>query len=173
MAGADGSYTTAEAAQRMTRRASALQPQNMQRFHEGVAKKWQTATDVAFRAQRSPAGEQFPKLAESTLARRRAKAKGGKSRDARGAFTGNQALNRSGEMRRTTKYIPESGTIKLATVGYMPPHQSGAKNGRPPKRNPLVFERAGGKPRLVEPYGGQYRQAFLDHVESTAAGRVA
>ena len=176
----DGSYTSAQAQSRMLGRAAALQPPNMQRFHEQKAKDWQAATDTAFRAQRSPAGEPFPKLAESTLAQRRAKAKGGKSRDARGLFTGNQALNRSGTMRRTTKYLAEAGTIKVVTVPYTPPHQVGDQKRnppQPPKRNPLVFERVGGKPRLVEPHGSQYRTDFIAHIEESAArsgtGRAA
>ena len=172
MPGADGSYTTAEAQAKMLRRQAALQPANMQRFHEGVAKRWQAATDTAFRAQRSPAGEQFPKLAESTLAARRRAAKGGLSRNRRGQYTGNQALNKTGDMRRDTKYVPEPGTIKLITVSYMPPHQVGDKKRKPPqppKRNPLVFERINGQPQLAEPYGSQYRRDFLDHVEGRAA----
>lgn len=169
MPGADGSYTPAQVQARMLARGAALQPQNMQRFMDGVAKDWQGATDTAFRVQRSPAGETWPKLAESTLAARRARAKGGKSRDARGQYTGNQALNRTGTMRRTTRYLPEAGTIKASTVDYMPPHRKGARNGRPPKRNPMVFESAGGKQRLAEPYGSRFRSAFLAHVEGAAA----
>lgn len=153
----------------MQARANALRPENMLRFHETQARKWQAATDAAFRAQRSPAGEQWPKLAASTLAARRRAAKGGQSRSARGQFTGDQALNRTGTMRATTKYVAEAATIKLVTVGYMPPHQVGASNGRPPKRNPLVFERVGGKPVLAEPFGSEYRQAFIEHVEGGGA----
>ena len=177
MSGADRRFTNEEAAAKMAARAAALQPQNMQRFMESQAKKWQDATIAAFAQQRSPAGEPFPKLAASTLAgRARDRTKGALTSTGRpfrrpaarpglpSAF-GTLALVKSRTMMRTTRYVPEAGTIKLSTVDYMRPHQSGAKNGRPPKRNVLVYQRVGGKLQLVEPYGSQFRQAFLEHVE--------
>jgi phage gpG-like protein len=168
MPGADGSYTPGEAAAKMAARIRNIT--NLKPLMDAQAKLFQSATDAAFKAQRSPAGESWPKLAQSTLDARKRAAKGGKSRDTLGRFTGNAALYRTGTMRRTTKYVGDVSTVRLQTVDYMTPHQVGNAQGRPPKRNPLVYERAGGQLVLAPQFARQFRDAFIAYVET---GKVA
>lgn len=128
------------------------------------ALKWQRATERAFQQSRSPAGDQWPPLAPSTIASRI------KTQDKRerGRRTGYKPLIKGGTLNITLRYIPESATIKVSAVPYLAPHVTGSYKrviGRPPKRNPLVYERVGGKPALAPDFAKRFRDAFIKYVE--------
>lgn len=148
-------------------------------------------TDAAFRNSRSPFGEDFPRLAPSTVARRAAKLRGAKARskktgkltkgarakrsDARaryaaggpGIFT---PLIDSGRMRQSVRYVPRRDGIDLSGVGYLRFHVSGSlkvKN-RPPKRNPLVvqFTSSGSGLALIPSANSRMLRAITAFVET-------
>jgi len=161
---ADGT-SPRDAADRMLLRAKHMQ--DLTPLMRSQATKWQRATERAFQQQRSPAGEKWPTLAPSTIAQRI----GSQDKRHRGRRSGFKALIKTGRLNTTLKYIPESATIKVSAVDYLGPHVTGSKKkiGRPPKRNPLVYDRVDGKLVLVEPYGSAFRAAFIKWVEE---GRV-
>lgn len=156
------------AAFRLEERAKRLQ--SLLPLHQATAKKWQAATDKAFATETSPAGEKWPPLAQSTLAQRVAAFQGARvGRGAGGRFTRHRMLDKTGAMKRTTKYVPTATSIQLATVPYMAPHVTGDRKRtppQPPKRNPLVLTSAGSKARIVDPFGSEYRADFIRFVET-------
>lgn len=129
-----------------------------------VARDVEKRTDDAFRRSVSPEGEAWPDLAESTKAQRLARRKetrgGGKGKKGKAKVAallsglGNPGALRplvdTGRMRNSS-HAEVSGptSVRWSAVGYMGPHMAGGKNGRPPKRNPAVFELAGGHWRVI------------------------
>lgn len=174
MAASDGgAYSPLIAAKQMELRAKHMQ--NLQPLMDVQADLWQAATDRAFREQRSPAGEQWPPLAPSTIASRGGVQSWRKGHRGGGLLRGKApggvvlALLKTRRMQRETRYVARPATIEVETVGYMGPHQSGTPDGRPPKRNPLVFDRVEGKPQLVVPFNQGFRDAFIRYVETGVA----
>lgn len=144
-----------------------------------VAAEIEKETDDAFAQSKSPAGEGWPTLAESTRLAR----KGAKKLEARlnrrttsgkltkAAFKGREkfasrgvAITSIGEAKVFGKPLVDTGRMRnsvrvrvhkkylvFSAVGYMAPHITGSLNqpGRPPKRNPTVFEIAGGNIRPI------------------------
>ncbi len=132
-----------------------------------VAAEIEKQTDDAFRKSTSPFGEQWPRLAPSTIAARAAKVPGANRRSkatgklTRGAYAKRQAaaekykagasnvfkpLVDTGRMRNSVHVAVRGNELVFTAVGYMGPHITGSQNveGRPPKRNPTVFQLAGG-----------------------------
>ena len=161
---ADGN-TPGAAAARMDLRAKHMQ--DLTPLMRAQAVKFQRATELAFRQQRSPAGEQWPPLAPSTIKQRIS----GQDKRHRGRTTGFKALIKTGKLNSELIYRPDAATIKLEAVRYLDPHVTGSKSipNRPPKRNPLVYDRVNGKLVLVQPYGQQFREAFIRYVETGRA----
>ena len=127
--------------------------------------------DDAFQNSKSPAGEIWPTLAPSTVAKRAAKLPGAKRRGKDGKLTkgakqkrvqgaaayqhagaGNiKALVDTARMRNSQNVRVDATSLLWSAVGYMAPHITGSQKrpGRPPKRNPAPFELNGGKWELT------------------------
>jgi hypothetical protein len=185
MAGADGGYpaqSAGAAASRLLARAEALQPSAMLKFHEGIAKQMQAATDKSFQAQTSPRGERWPELAQVTINKRRGVESYRKGHRGGGFLRGKArgsavlALLKTRKLQRETKYVAKPETILLETPAHGDPHVTGAElanGGILPKRNYTVFERAGGKLTLIPEFAKLYRDGFIAHVSAAAEGRTA
>lgn len=118
-------------------------------------------TTDAFRARKSPAGEAWDALADSTLRARAAKLPGANRRGKTGRLTkGAQAkraagivnpgaiapLIDTGRLRASAgRYKAGRDSVVWSVVGYGGYHMGGSvkRPGRPPKRNFSVFERVG------------------------------
>lgn len=152
-----------EAQRRMQERAARMK--DLSPALRVVAADLEERTDRAFRDLKSPAGEIWPTLAPSTQLARAAKLPGAKRRSkktgklTKGAlhkraagiagyqFGGAEtfkALVDTGRMRGSVRVRVKRHSLEFAAIGYMGPHITGStkRPGRPPKRNPTVFERA-------------------------------
>jgi hypothetical protein len=132
-----------------------------------VAAEIETQTSNAFQRSQSPFGEQWPALAPSTQAARAAKLPGANRRSkSTGKLTRAAYLKRekavadyqagksgifkplidTGRMRNSVHVNVRGNELEFTAVGYMAPHITGSltKPGRPPKRNPTVFQMVGG-----------------------------
>ncbi len=172
-AAAFGSETSANAAvERLKQRRERMG--NLQRALDGLAATFQAETHLAFQRRVSPAGEVWPALALSTIMKRAGSTgRGSLLRNRRsGRFTSAatiQPLVDTGLMRDSIKYSANGGGIAVKTDAfYLKIHQSGAKNGRPVKRNPLVIERVGGNVRLYPDADKRFREVVNAYVMSGA-----
>ncbi len=147
---------------------------NLQRAMDGLAATFQAETALAFVQRRSPAGQPWPPLAASTIAARAGKTgRGGLLRSrSSGRFTSAasmQPLVRTRLLIDSIKYSANGGGIAVKFGAfYMQIHQSGASNGRPPKRNMLVIERVGGRPVLYPDADKRFRAVVNAFVLSGA-----
>jgi hypothetical protein len=120
-----------------------------------MAVEWAQQTDAAFRGERSPAGEDWPALASSTVERRIAKLKGANRRTkksiaeksglVRGKLTKSALAKRdqarlqyahgggnikmlvdSGRMRQSVRYVPRKNGVDLSAVAYIAHHVGGS-----------------------------------------------
>ena len=151
-----------EAQQHMAQRAARMR--NLAPALRVVAAEIEQRTDDAFRDSKSPYGELWPKLAPSTLLSRAAKLPGAKRTGKAGGLTKGAQRKRekaisaynagtggifkplvdTGRMRGSVRVRVRGNELEFAAVGYMAPHITGSlsRPGRPPKRNPTVFQRA-------------------------------
>lgn len=169
MAGADGDSPAAVASRTLQRAARMADPSPVL---NALAVSWAQQTAAAFRNERSPAGEDWPRLAPSTIARRAAKLSGARGRskktgritkgaqakraDARARYAAGapgvfKPLVDSGRLRQSIRYVARRDGIEISAVAYIAHHVTGTLTVRrgPPKRNPLVIEIEGGKARLI------------------------
>ncbi len=154
-----------EAAARLLERAA--RTRDLSPVMRVVAAEIDRETDQAFRSSRSPFGEQFPRLAPSTVEARAAKLPGANRRGkktgqltkgardkratASAAYAAGQAkiftpLIDTGRARGSAHATADANGVSWTAVGYLGPHIMGSKSppGRPPKRNVSVFQMQGG-----------------------------
>lgn len=185
MATADGG---AAAAKRMAERAKRVR--DMSRPLKVFGAEIVKATDDSFRNSRGVDGAPWPKLAESTIIARHLRRKGGRpkgfSRKRGGRLTesardtrakaissgaGIKPLVDTGRMRNSqnTK-VTGRNTLVWSAVGYMGPHITGStkRPGRPPMRNPTVFEGTGANARLKPQFGERLTKLLTTWVETGA-----
>ncbi len=168
-----GSETSANAAvARLKARREAMG--NLQRAMDGLAATFQAETALAFVRRMSPAGEAWPPLALSTVMKRAGgTGRGGLLRNRRsGRFTSAASLaplDDTGATKASIRYDANGGGIAVKTNEIVPFHQKRARNGRPPKRNPLVIEREGGQPKLYPDADKRFRAVVNAHVLSGGA----
>lgn len=166
MAGADGNgiAVTGNGLEAAMARAAEMGKRfaNMSPALKVIGAEMVKRTDDAFEQSRSPAGEAFPPLAQSTLLARARKLKSARKRNKRGELT-------KGALKTRAKIMAPGGAkpmidtarargsqhtevsphlLKWSAVGYLAPHITGGqrrgKTGMPPKRNVTVFEHGGG-----------------------------
>jgi phage gpG-like protein len=147
------------------------------------AASMETRISDAFRGERSPAGEEWPALAESTLEQRAAKLPGARRRSKRtGKLTKGAQAARSratqpgaikklidtGRLRGSIRVRANRDSIEITGAAYLAVHVDGSENV--PKRNPLPVERGSdGAFRLVPAADEEFRKAIVDHINGRAA----
>src|SRR5689334_12967818 len=147
-----------------------------------VAAEIDKRTADAFANQRSPAGQPWPPLAESTLEKRAHAVKSANRRTRGGKLTKGAASMRA-RITSTAKPLQDTGrlknsaharvtagdTIEWSEVWYGGPHITGGvrnnHTGRPPKRNMSVFERGpGGDMQLIPDVEKRLRDTIATYV---------
>ncbi len=146
-------------------RARAERMGDLQRALQALATEFQAETDRAFELRRSPAGEAWRPLAQSTIDKRTRKTGRPTLLRSRrsGRFTSAatlQPLEETGALRRSIVYKAQGNGISVRPVEYLKPHQSGGRGEHPPKRNPLVIERVGGKSVLYPDADRRFREVI-------------
>ena len=151
-----------EAEKRMAERAKRIA--NLAPALRVVAAEIEKRTDDAFHRSQSPFGEIWPTLAPSTQAARAAKLPGARKRSKKtGKLTKGARQKRvegiaayqfggantfkplvdTGRMRNSVRVLVRGNELEFSAVGYMGPHITGGR--KLPKRNPTVFQLAGGQ----------------------------
>lgn len=187
MAGADGD-TPAAAVERMRLRQQRLLDSSA--VYRQLAVEFSQQTASAFRNERSPFGEDWLRLARSTVARRVAKLPGASSRSKKtGRLTKGARIKRaaaaavydqgggnikplvdSGRLRQSIAYTPTRDGIEITAVWYIRYHVTGSLKvrNRPPKRNPLVIQQtaSGAGYALIPAAHTRFLRAFTGFVET-------
>lgn len=177
MAGAVTATGLAEAQRRLADRAARIR--DMSAVMKVIGQDLVTETDNSFARQQSPAGEAWPGLAQSTKMGRVGRLKAANKRTKAGALTagasrlrasllgvgGMTPLVDTGRMRNSVRVRPARRAVQWSAVGYMAPHMTGGKEGRPPKRNPSPFEFVGGRWRLVPRLSKKYAEMIVRWIE--------
>lgn len=159
--GADGSGA-AEAAKAMRERAERMLNQTpvLKVFAAWATKQM----DDSFQSSKTFEGEPFQPLAESTIEQRMRDAGAGASKRGKKSQAKRAAMQAPGGIKplvktaraRNSQRMQARGKngLEWSAIGYLQPHMEGAKNGRPPQRNPTVFNVKDGeltlKPRAME-----------------------
>lgn len=184
-----GSQGGAEAAKRMQERARRARDLSvpLKVFGEEIIK----ATATAFQASRGVDGEPWPALAASTIIARHLKRKGGRPKgfsakhrrgSVRGRLTDAAKLTRmdavlsgagivplvdTGRMKNSQRAaLNGRNTLVWSGVGYFGPHITGAKNGRPPRRNPTVFDGHGADARIKPAFAARLGTLIRAYIET-------
>lgn len=133
------------------------------------------ATDDAFQNSRELDGTPFPALADSTI-EDRVRTTGGKRKSkkkeaAMRAPGGIKPLIKTGRMRNSQRAeVTGTNALRWSAIGYTGPHVTGSlsKPGRPPRRNPTVFEGniRDGSARLQERAMAKLRDMVASYVET-------
>lgn len=178
-------YGATEARMRLQLAASAAS--DMRPALVDVAREIELRTDNAFRAQRSPSGETWNDLAQSTKVARLRKRKtawnkivgkkNGERTKVRDAAHAAEILSRIESTKltalvdtgraRNSQHCDVTGphSVQWSAVGYLLPHMAGTEDGQPPKRNPTVFELVGGEWQLISSMMSYARSRLVDHVK--------
>ena len=183
--GADGGGGAREAAQRMRDRAKRMRDHSpaLKVFGQAIDK----LTSDGFRGQKELDGERFAPLAPSTI-EARIRAKGGSKRTGRGTLTkgaskkraamsapgGMQILQITGLQKNSARTtVTAKNTATWSAIGRLLPHMTGSASpeGRPPKRNPTVFDVGrDGKAKLKPRVAKMLREYLTNYIET---GKVA
>lgn len=126
-------------------------------------------TDDGFQNSKSPKGEAFPPLKESTIlgrsgVRKRAK-RSKKFRAQLLAPGGAKPLVDTARARNSQFAKAGPKGVTWSAVGYLLPHMVGNARGRPPKRNPTVFELGPTGWKLVPRLSRKYSRMIIRHIE--------
>jgi phage gpG-like protein len=176
----------ADVATRLDARAAAMR--DLTPALNNVAAEIDRMTAQAFTDQESPAGAEWPGLADATLiARLRQrksayrKAVGGKKSKRTPAQRRQAVLDsarsadfkplvNTGRLRASARAKVAGGAIIWSIAAYGPPHMAGGKGGRPPLRNPSVFERSGGSWRVHRRIVALLERQIAAHVARATMG---
>lgn len=160
-----------------------------------IAADMDKATFDAFDQGRSQSGAPFAALSRRTILARIAKQKGANRRTkktgklTRGAKEKRQgyrallSLGGAGYLqsagvakplldtlvaRNGTAHIPGPDGIRIRVVRYLLPHITGVPSKHLPKRDPLVFEKAGDGIKLLPQWDARVRKDLIAHVNGGA-----
>lgn len=191
---ATGSQGGAEAAKRMLDRAQRMRDHSVPLKVFGA--EILAATERAFQASQGVDGTPWPPLAASTIIARHLKRAGGRPKgfkakhrgkgSQRGHLTDSARLTRmeavlsgagikplidTGRMKNSQRATLRGARAMIwSAVGYMGPHITGSEKrpGRPPMRNPTVFDNHGDGARLKPAFAKRLTDLVRQYIETGA-----